>query len=100
MTLPIVIIPPLDPGIFTGPTRNMSGIGRTFNPTLDVGYGPNGAVEYMRWIYVGSTGDLSYIKWDGTTQTLVGLASGVWHPIYSIMINSSGTTAGNIVVGS
>lgn len=88
-------IPALDPNIFTGPTRVMAGVARTLNPVADSPYG-----EFMRWIYVGGSGNVSYVKWDGTSQTLVGLASGVWHPIYSIMINSSGTTATNIVVGS
>lgn len=100
MTLPVVIIPALDPHIFTGPTRVMSGVGRTVNPTLDVAYGTNGGVEFMRWLYVGVTGNVSYVKWDGKTQVLVGLVAGVWHPIYSVTINSSGTTATSIVVGS
>lgn len=93
--LTVSIIPPLDPNINTGPTRLMSGVGRTLNPTLDTQYG-----EFMSWIYVGVTGNISYVKWDGTTQVLVGLAAGKWHRIYSVMINSSGTTATSIVVGS
>ena len=80
---------------FTGPTRMMSGVARTLNPTLDTQYG-----EKMRWLYIGVTGNVSYVKWDGTTQVLVGLAAGVFHPIYSLQINSSGTTATSIVVGS
>jgi hypothetical protein len=100
MALPTVIIPPLDPLIFTGPTRVMAGVARTVDVTLDAGYGANGSVEYMRWLYVGVTGNVSYVKWDGTTQVLVGLAAGVWHPIYSIQINSVGTAATGIVVGS
>jgi hypothetical protein len=100
MAIQTITIPPLDPNIFTGPTRNMSGVGRTFNPTLDVAYGTNGAVEFMRWLYVGTSGNITYTKWDGTQQTLVGIGAGIWHPIYSIMINNSGTTASDIVVGS
>jgi len=95
MALSTTTIPALDPNIFTGPTRVMAGVARTLAPTNDVPYS-----EYMRWIYVGASGDVSYVKWDGTSQTLVGLASGVWHPIYSIMVNSVGTTATGIVVGS
>jgi hypothetical protein len=95
MALQISVIPPLDPNIFTGPTRVMAGVARTLIPVADTPYG-----EFMRWIYVGGSGDISYVKWDGTTQVLVGLASGVWHPIYSIMINSASTTATSIVVGS
>lgn len=95
MSIAVLNIPPLDPNLKTGPTRIMSGVARTLNPTVDVQYG-----EFMTWLYVGVTGDVSYVKWDGTTQVLVGLAGNVWHPIYSIMINSSGTTATSIVVGS
>lgn len=88
-------IPPFDGNTFTGPTRAMAGVARTLIPTPDVQYG-----EKMRWLYVGVTGDVSYVKYDGTTQVLVGLAAGVFHPIYSLQINSSGTTATSIVVGS
>ncbi len=93
--LKLVNIPPLDPYLKTGPTRIMSGVARTLSPTLDVQYG-----EFMTWLYVGVTGDVSYVKWDGTTETLVGLAAGVWHPIYSVQINSASTTATSIRVGS
>ncbi len=93
--LTILNVPPLDPNLKTGPTRIMSGVVRTLNPVLDTQYG-----EFMTWLYVGVTGNVSYVKWDGTTQVLTGLAAGVWHPIYSVMINSSGTTATGIVVGS
>jgi hypothetical protein len=78
----------------------MSGVARTVTPTSDIGYGANGTVEYMRWLYVGVTGHVSYVKWDGTSQTLNNLSAGVWHPIYSMQINSAGTTATGIVVGS
>jgi hypothetical protein len=88
-------VPPLDGYTFTGPTRTMSGVARTLDPVLGTQYG-----EKMRWLYVGVTGDVSYVKWDGTTQVLIGLAAGVFHPIYSLQINSSGTTATGIVVGS
>jgi hypothetical protein len=91
----IQVIPPLDGNLFTGPTRAMAGMARTLNPVLDTYYG-----EKMRWIYVGTAGNISYQKWDGTNQTLVGLIGGVLYPIYSLMINSSGTTASDIVVGS
>jgi hypothetical protein len=100
MALQTVLIPALDPFTYTGPTRTMAGVARTVSVTADTPYGSNGNAEYMRWLYVGVSGNVSYVKWDGTTQVLVGLAAGVWHPIYSIMVNSSGTTATSIVVGS
>jgi hypothetical protein len=88
-------IPPLDPGNFTGPIRELAGVGRSGNVTIGTPYG-----EFARWLYLGVAGNVSYIKWDGTTQVLVGLAAGVFHPIHSIMINTSGTTATSIVWGS
>lgn len=90
-----ISIPPIDPNLFTGPTRTLGGVARTMQPTLGVPYG-----EFMRWIYVGTTGNLVFTKWDGTNETLVGITAGVWHPIYSTQIVSAGTTASNIVVGS
>jgi hypothetical protein len=78
----------------------MAGVARTGTATLDTLYGPNGSVEFARWLYIGVTGNISYMKWDGTNQTLIGLASGVWHPVFSIKVNSSGTTATNLVWGS
>lgn len=100
MALPIVIIPPLDPNLFTGPARLMSGVGRTGDVVLDTPYGDTGVPERARWLYVGTTGNVSYVKWDGTTQVLMNMLAGVWHPILSVMINTTGTTATNIVWGS
>lgn len=88
-------VPPLDGNLFTGPTRAMSGPARYITPTLDTQYG-----EKMQWVYIGVTGNLSFVAWDGTVVTLVGLAPGVFHPIKSLMINSTGTTATDIVVAS
>jgi len=88
-------VSPFDVNNFTAGARTTSGYARTLSPSLDVAYG-----ESMRGIYVGVTGNVSYVKWDGTTQILVGLLGGFWHPIPSLMINSSGTTATSIVVGS
>lgn len=100
MAVQLSVIPALDPNAYTGPTRVMSGVARTGSATLDTYYGANGSVEFARWLYVGTQGDVSYTKWDGTEQTLVGLAAGVWHPIFSMRINSSGTTASDLVWGS
>lgn len=95
MALTTYVVPPLDPYAYTGPTRVMAGVARTGNVTNDTAYG-----EYARWLYVGTAGNVSYVKWDGTTQVLSGLAAGIWHPIYSLMVNSSGTTASGLVWGS
>jgi hypothetical protein len=100
MAVQLIDVPALDPNAYTGPTRVMAGVARTGNVVLDTFYGANGAVEFARWLYVGTTGNVSYVRWDGTSQTLVGLAAGIWHPIYSIKINTSGTAASNLVWGS
>jgi hypothetical protein len=78
----------LDPNsLNSNPQRPLGGVVRSGAVTYDTEYG-----EYARWIYVGTTGNLSYMKWDGTTETLPSLAAGVWHPVCSMQINSSGTT--------
>ena len=100
MAVQLSIIPALDPNAYTGPTRVMSGVARTGDVTLDTYYGANNSVEFARWLYVGVTGNISYTKWDGTNQTLVGLAAGVWHPIFSIKVNTAATTATSIAWGS
>lgn len=100
MAVQLCNVPALDPNSFTGPTRTMAGVARCGDVVVDTYYGANGSVEFARWLYVGVTGNLSYTKWDGTNQTVVGLAAGVWHPIYSIRVNSSGTTATSMVWGS
>ena len=83
-----ISVPPFDTGCILNQGRIVSGVIRTGAVTYDVGFG-----EYGRWIYVGTTGTLSYIKYDGTTETLPNLAAGVWHPIYAIQINSASTIA-------
>ena len=100
MALATLVVPSLDPHTFTGPTRTMAGVARTGDVTLDTPYGLTGFSEFARWLYVGVTGSVSYVKWDGTTQVLVGLAAGVWHPIYSLQVNTVGTTAASLVWGS
>lgn len=90
----------LDPNLYTGMARMMSGPVRSGNVTVDVPYGTNGESEYADWLYVGTTGNISYVKWDGNTQVLTNVAAGRWHNIASKMINSSGTTASGLVWGS
>lgn len=96
MAIPqILTIPPLDPNGFTGPMRVTGGVGRMKAVTTDTPYG-----EFARWLYVGTAGNVSIVCWDGTTVVMTGLAAGIWHPIYSTMVNSSGTTASNLLWGS
>jgi len=93
--LKILNVMPIDPNLKTGPSRIMSGPVRMRSVTLDTAYG-----EFATWLYVGKTGDVNITEWDGTTITMVGLAAGVWHPIYSVQVNSAGTSADNILWAS
>ncbi len=90
-----VDVHPLDPNLKTGPTRMMSGPVRIRSVTPGTAYG-----EFATWLYVGVTGDVSIIEWDGTVITIPGLAAGVWHPIYSVQVNTAGTTATSILWAS
>lgn len=87
MTVPISVNK-LDPyGLMQGAARAVAPIVASGSVTFDQDYG-----EFARFIYVGTSGDISYVKWDGTTETLPNLAAGIWHWMASIRINSSGTT--------
>lgn len=88
MALNTIDVKPIDPTLKSGPTRMLSGPVRMRPVILDTAYG-----EFATWLYVGSSGDVSLVEWDGTTIVLTAMAEGVWHPVYSLMINSSGTSA-------
>jgi len=96
MASPVVSIPPLDPFLYTSQVRVLSGPARTGTVTYDTGFTnastPAGVFEFARWIYIGTTGDLAYTKWDGTTETLPNLAAGIWHPIFAKNILTVGST--------
>ena len=96
MATPNINVPPLDPNLYTAQVRTLGGPARTGTVTYDVGFTnsttPAGVYEFSRWIYVATTGDLSYTKWDGTTELLQNLAAGIWHPIYAKNVLSSGST--------
>lgn len=84
----------LDPeSVNSSPARPLAGVVRSGQPTLDKPYvDDNGVIEVARWIYAGTSGNLSYTRFDDTVETLPNLAAGVWHPICSKQMNSSGTT--------
>lgn len=89
MTVPINVNK-FDPyGAMQGPARALSGVIDTGSVTYDAYFGEG---VFARWVYVGTTGDLSYVKYNGVTESLPNLAAGVWHPIFAIKINSSGTS--------
>ena len=100
MSLQTIVVPALDPNLYTGPTRLMSGPVRSGDVVLDSPYGSNGFAEFASWLWVGVSGNISYVKWDGTNQTLLNAAAGRWHNIYSIKINTAGTSATGLVWGS
>lgn len=100
MAVQTFVAPPLDPNIYTGPTRLLSGPVRSGDVTLDTLYGTNGQLEYASWLWVGVTGNVSYVKWDGTIQVLNAAQAGRWHNIFSTKINTTGTTATGLVWGS
>ena len=87
MTNPITVNP-YDPlQLVDSVARALSGPIKTGTVTYDVDFG-----SFARWIYVGTSGDLSYLKWDGTTEVLPNLAAGVWHPIPAIRVTTANTT--------
>jgi hypothetical protein len=96
MSLPFSFVPPLDPNIYSAQVRVLGGPARTGTVTYDTGFTnsstPAGVFEFSRWIYVGTTGNLAYTKWDGTNELLPNIAAGIWHPIYAIKILSASTT--------
>jgi len=74
-------------------SRTVAGVIKTGAITYDIDFlDPNNNPIYSRWIYIGTTGNISYIKWDGSTETLPNIAPGVWHPIFATRVLSSGTT--------
>jgi len=94
--IPRIPISMVDPqATLSNPQRTLTGPIQTGTIVPDTEYG-----VYANWIYVGTTGTLTYIKWDGSTQLLNGIASGVWHPIHSIMVATAGTTATGLVWGN
>jgi hypothetical protein len=56
--------------------------------------------DEQRGLYVGGTGDVVITQPSGNNTTYTALAAGVWHPICSIGIVATGTTATNIKVGN
>lgn len=52
-----------------------------------------------RALYVGVSGDVVGVLSNSTTITLTALAAGIWHPVRFRRINSTSTTATNMVFG-
>lgn len=50
-------------------------------------------------IYVGTAGNVTIQDATGTQVTISDLAAGVWHPIRTLRVYATGTTATEIVAG-
>jgi hypothetical protein len=87
MIVPITVNK-FDPNSATSsPVRPLASVLQSGSVTFDVDYPESG-----RWLYVGTSGSISYTKYDGTIETLPVLVPGVFHYIASIRVNSSGTS--------
>lgn len=56
----------------------------------------NTLARECRYLYVGTTGDLSFLSSTGDNVVIVGAAVG-YHPIRTSRVNATDTTADNIV---
>jgi len=92
-------IPAFDPFLYTGPTRQIRGMARMGTVTLDTPYGTSGNSEFATRLNVATSGFVSVVKWDGTTQ-IIYLTAGFVHEVCTLQVNSAGTTATGIVWGS
>lgn len=59
----------------------------------------NDEAEVCRALYVGTTGNVAVVHPDGTVTTLTAMTAGIWHPVVFKRINSTNTTASNLVGG-
>ena len=100
MALPTVQVPGFDPNLITGPTRALAGPVNFDVITTNTPYGATGVPQYATWLYVGTTGNVSVVRWDGTTVVIPTMAAGVWHRICTKMVNTTGTTASNLLWGN
>lgn len=95
-----VTVYPLDINLASGVGRILGSMVRSGNVVLDTPHGGDSAPEAASMLYVGVTGNVTVVKWDGTTQLYTNLAAGVIHKIASLQINSAGTTATGLIWGS
>lgn len=84
------------------PTDMFEPVGRKLDSPIENLFDitPNDSVDLTiatRGLYVGVTGNVKVTTVRGDTVTLVGLASGIFHPIRVARVHSTGTTATSIV---
>lgn len=100
MALKVLILPTFDPNKLFEASRTLCGPIQTGTVTVDVLFGGHmGAPLYARWLWVGVSGDVTYVKYDGTAQQLPNMIAGVWHPVFGVMVTSAGTNATGLVWG-
>lgn len=91
----------MDPNLISGFVRALGPTYLFGVPILDQPYGDSANLPmYATRLYVGTAGDVSVVRWDGTTVIIPALAAGMWHGFLTIQINTAGTTATNILVGN
>ena len=85
-------IGPLDANLYTGPTR-MEGFttARTGTVVLDEAYG-----EFATRLWVGVSGDITLVNWDGTLQLFTNVPVGFFDHC-SVQVNTAGTSASELV---
>lgn len=89
-------IPNFDPlSAISSPSRAVEGVLIARPVVLDVFH-----AQYARWLKVATTGTVSYIGWDGVQVDDPVISAGVWHPIYSIKVLNSGTSATGVMWGN
>jgi len=81
----------------SNPVRSLTGVIDMGTVTPGTYYGDG---VTARWLFIGTTGNVTIIKIDGNTQSLTNIAAGVFHPIHHIGVAISGTTAGGLVWGN
>lgn len=88
--------PPFDPtSVIQQAQRPLAGVIYARAVTFDQRF-----EQVSRWILVEDEGALSYVGLDGVTVVLPTLVPGVFHPIFAIQINSSGTSVTSAVWGN
>lgn len=100
MAFPLPIpIPNYDPNLSLEELRSVGTIlqSGSVTPSDTNGYttpDANGVNQFTRarFLYLGVSGDVTVVKWDLTTQLYTNVAAGVFHPISTVGVMSTGTS--------
>ena len=77
--------------------RDTADLASSFNFATITPHDSTNLIMPPRGIYVGTGGDVVAVKEDGTAVTFVGMLGGCWYPLRFRRINSTSTTAQNLV---